>query len=231
MSQAATRAYSELRQEILTGVRPAGTRLREEELAETFELSRTPVREALRRLEADGLVRLAPHRGAEVVRFEDEDVDELFDLRCLLESHAARRAAERGDTDVAALRELCERMEHLLHDLDDPGYDEITRLNMEFHRAVHRAGGRRLLPDLMSRVIDVPLVRRTFHQYTAAELDRSFAQHRELVDAIAAGDGEWAHAVMQSHLRAARTSLGRTPPDDHAETPSTGRVSGERQGA
>ncbi|MCX2729753.1 GntR family transcriptional regulator [Saccharopolyspora sp. NFXS83] len=235
MSQAATRAYSDLRQAILTGARPAGTRLREEELAETFGLSRTPVREALRRLEADGLVRLVPHRGAEVVRFEDEDVDELFDLRCLLESHAARRAAERGDTDVAALRELCEQMEHLLHDLDDSGYEQITRLNMEFHRAVHRAGGRRLLPDLLSRVIDVPLVRRTFHQYTAAELDRSFAQHRELVDAIAAGDGDWANAVMQSHLRAARSSLGRTPPggtsapEHDAESPVQ-RTPDERQG-
>lgn len=209
MSHASDRAYADLRLEILKGVHPAGTRLREEQLAETLGLSRTPVREALRRLESDGLVTLTPNRGAEVVRLGVEDFEEILEVRSVLESHAARRAAERKDVDVAPLRALCAAMEYQLSALDADGYDEITRLNMEFHRAIHRAGGHRLIPDLLSRVIEVPLVRRTFDQYTSAELERSFMQHRELVEAIDVGDGDWAEAVMRSHVRAARAALLR----------------------
>lgn len=209
MSQAGTRAYEDLRAAIMKGVHPAGTRLGESRLAEQLGISRTPVREALRRLEADGLIKLTPNRGAEVVRWSAPDFDEIFDVRSVLESHAARRAAERGVADVERLRGLCREMEQCLADLDERGYDEITRLNLEFHRSVHRAGGDRLLPDLLSRVIEVPIVRRTFHQYSRAELERSFSQHRDLVQAIETGDGDWAHAVMCSHVRAARHALFR----------------------
>lgn len=215
VSQAAARAYRALREDILTGMRPAGTRLREEQLAEDYGLSRTPVREAIRRLQADGLVQVVPNRGAEVVSLSTEDFEEIFGLRSVLESYAARNAALRGDADVARLRELCDAMERQLERIDDDGaHDEITRLNMEFHQAIHQAGGRRLLPELLSRVIEVPLVRRTFHQYTTAELNRSFTQHRELTEAIAAGDGDWAQAVMQSHVLAARATLLRPEPEE-----------------
>lgn len=208
MSQASARAYEGLRREILTGVHPAGARLREEQLADTLGLSRTPVREALHRLESDGLVQMTPHRGATVTSWSDEDFNEIFDLRVLLEGHAARQAAARG-VDVDGLRSLCAAMEQQLHALDEHAYAEITRLNLEFHRTVHRAAGERLLPDLLSRVIEVPLVRRTFSQYSTAELQRSFTQHRELVEALSLGDGEWAQAVMHSHIRAARATLLR----------------------
>ncbi len=215
MSQSAVRVQEELRGDILGGRCEPGSRLREEELAERFGLSRTPVREALRRLEADGLVTVTPRRGAEVVRWRDDDLAELVELRALLEGHAARRAAVGGGVDLVALTELCARMEAEAPPGTEPrdGADEITRLNMELHRAVHRAGGK-LLPDLLARLIDVPVVRRTFHTYSDAELRRSFAQHRELVDALAAGDGDWAAAVMQAHIRAAGATLrARRAPD------------------
>lgn len=208
MSQAATRAYTDLRTAIMNGAHPAGTRLTESRLAETLGLSRTPVRDALRRLEADGLVKVTPNRGAEVVLPSTADFDEIFDIRSVMEGHAARRAAERGTADIGRLRALCESMERQLDVLDDGGYDEITRLNLVLHRSVHEVAGR-ILPELLQRVIEVPLVRRTFHQYSAAELERSFMQHRELVEAIAAQDGDWAQAVMHSHVRAARAALLR----------------------
>jgi DNA-binding GntR family transcriptional regulator len=217
VSQTVGRVYSDLHREILTGKRRPGARLREEEIAETFGVSRTPVREALRRLSSDGLVELVPHRGAEVVRWAVDDVEELFDLRCLLEGHAARRAAERGGADPERLRDLCARMEAHLGDADGRA-DEITRLNLELHRAVHHAGGR-VLSDLVTRVLEVPLVRRTFDEYSADEMRRSFTQHRELVDAIAEGDGEWAQAVMRAHIRAAAASwrAHRALPDSHPD--------------
>ena len=218
MSQAVVRVYADLHREILTGLREPGSRLREEEIAESFGVSRTPVREALRRLSSDGLVVLVPNRGAEVVRWAAEDVEELFDLRSLLEGHAARRAAERGTVDAAQLHALCDRMESHLDDPDPRAAAEITRLNVEFHSAVHHAGGR-LLPDLVTRVIEVPLVQRTFGDYSAAQMRRSFAQHRELATAIAEGDGDWAQAVMHAHIRAAAASwrAHRVSPDQTGE--------------
>lgn len=205
MSHTADRVYSDLHREILTGQRAARSRVREEEVAETYGVSRTPVREVLRRLASNGLVELIPNRGAEVVHWAVDDIEELFDLRCLLEGHAARRAAQRGEVDLDRLSELCTRMEAHLDDKDARAADEITRLNMEFHRAVHHAGGR-ILPDLITRVIEVPVVRRTFDEYSSAQLRRSFGQHREIVDAIAEDDGDWAQAVMRAHIRAAGAS-------------------------
>jgi DNA-binding GntR family transcriptional regulator len=219
VSQSAVRVHDELRADILGGRCGPGSRLREEEIAERFGLSRTPVREALRRLEADGLVVVTPRRGAEVVRWRDDDIAELVELRALLEGHAARRAATGGGIDLVALAELCALMEeHGESGGDGRSADEITRLNMELHRAVHRAGGR-LLPDLLTRLIDVPVVRRTFHTYSEAELRRSFAQHRELIEALAAGDGDWAAAVMQAHIRAAGATLRSRRDPEPAQAP------------
>lgn len=212
MSQSVERVYQALRGEILSGTRPAQTRLREEQVAADLGVSRTPVREAIRRLAADSLVTLTPHRGAVVRRWDADDYEEIFDLRELLESHAAARAAASGTADVGALATLCDRMEQLGADLragtadPDAAYAEITALNLALHRAVHAAAGR-LVPDLLSGLIEVPLVRRTFHRYSAEQMQRSFAQHRDLVAAIAAGDDGWAAAVMTAHLRSARTTF------------------------
>ncbi len=199
---AADRVHAALRAEILDGVRPAGSRLREEEIADSHGTSRTPVREAIRRLAADGLAAIAPRRGAEVVAWDQDDLDELFDLRIVLEGHAAARAATSGRADTARLSGLCEQMEALR---EPPDYAAITRLNLEFHQQVHRAGGRRVLPELVARVVEAPLVQSTIRRYTSDRLDRSFAQHRDLVAAIEAGDADWARAVMTAHLRAARS--------------------------
>ena len=223
MSQSAARAYQALRASILSGTYTAGQRLPEEHLAASFGFSRTPIREALHRLSTDGLVRLVPNRGAEVVGWSEADIEEIFELRALLEGYAARRAAQRGTADAEAMRALCTAMEARLDALDEHAYDEITRLNVEFHRALHHGADSRLLPDLLARVIDVPMVRRTFHEYTRTELHRSFAQHREIVEAIDAGDGEWAQAVMHAHIRAAlaalRTSKARDTDEEGAPHP------------
>ncbi len=205
---AVDRVYGALRADVLGGVRPAGSRLREEEIAEALGTSRTPTREAIRRLAAEGLAELIPRRGAVVVGWDDDDLDELFDLRVLLEGHAAARAAVSGRADLDRMRELCAAMEAVA---DPPDHAEITRLNLALHHEIHRSGGGRALRDLVARVVEAPLVRMTFRRYTAERLARSFAQHRDIVAALAAGDPEWARAVMTAHLRAARDVV-RDPP-------------------
>jgi DNA-binding GntR family transcriptional regulator len=211
-------AYKAVRESILSGAEPPGARLREEELAASIGVSRTPVREALRRLQAEGLVEILPNRGAVVVGWPEDELDEIFDLRTLLEGYSARRAAGHTTAEqLAELHRLCDTMDLRMADLTEEAYGEITDLNLHFHRVVHGAAANRRLLPLLAGIIQAPLVHHTFHRYTHEELARSFAQHRELVQALAAGDPDWAESVMHCHVRAARASLRRAdyeaPPD------------------
>ena len=217
MPNAVARAYESLLNDILSGAYPVGGRLREEELAASIGTSRTPVREALRRLHAEGLVQVLPNRGAIVVDLSDEELDDIFELRFLLEGHGARRAATRATPEqVATLAKLCDEMERCLERTDAERFDDISRFNLEFHGTLHEAGGNPRLAPLISGLMLMPLVRRTFSRYTPEQLNRSFAHHRELVAAIEARDGTWAEAVMHAHTNAGRNSLGR---DDSADQP------------
>jgi DNA-binding GntR family transcriptional regulator len=208
VAQAAERAYLDIRAGILTGRHEPGSRLREAELARRIGVSRTPVREALRRLTADGLVEVSANRGAQVVTYSDGDLEEIFDLRALLESHAHARAAERLDAAaISRLSELADAMEELGTSDDPAARARIAELNREFHGTIIDASGSPLLTTLLQQVIQVPLVHRTFHRYTPEALARSFQHHREIIAALAARDGAWAGAVMRSHVHAARVVL------------------------
>ena len=95
MSKAADRAYDWVRQRILSGEYPPGSHLKEERIAEDSEVSRTPVREALRRLSNEHFVKFVPNQGAFVATWENDDVEVIFELRAMLEGYAAQRAASR----------------------------------------------------------------------------------------------------------------------------------------
>jgi DNA-binding GntR family transcriptional regulator len=202
---AVERAYAAIRGGIFSGEHPAGGRLREEDLAERIGVSRTPVREALRRLDAEGLVEFMPNRGAHVASWTDQDLREIFALRALLESFGARLAAARIDQQaLAALAELCDGMDRALADRDLGHLERVADLNNRFHQGVLAASGSRRLTMLLSSLVEAPLVYRTFRRYSAEQLARSMAHHRELLAALETGDGEWAESVMRSHVLAAR---------------------------
>ncbi|MFD0902432.1 GntR family transcriptional regulator [Actinomadura sediminis] len=214
MARAADVAYDAVRRMILSGDAAAGSRLGEAELAETLGLSRTPVREALQRLGSDGLVEVLPHRGARVVEWTREDLAEIFELRSLLEPYAAARAARLGQDPavLADLNALCDAMEAAAA-IRDLG--ELARLNSRFHAALIDASRNRRLPGMLTSVMHAPLIVGTFRRYAPAELDRSMQHHREIVAAVAAGDPDWAEAVMRAHIRAA---AGRLRKDDDERT-------------
>ena len=206
MPRAADVAYEALRQMILAGQARAGSKLGEAEMAEVLGLSRTPVREALQRLDADGLVELLPHRGARVVSWTPADLEEIFELRGQLEPYGAARAARRG-LSLHLLDELdglCAQMEKCAADHDFP---RLAELNSRLHGAVIAGSGNGRLADLVKTVIHVPIVTGTFARYDAIALQRSMGHHRELVAALRARDPAWAQAVMTSHIRAAADFL------------------------
>lgn len=206
--RAADRVYSDLRAGILSGRFRAGAHLGEVEVAQALDASRTPVREAIRRLESEGLVEVLPHRGARVASWSRQDVEEIFDVRHVLESHAAGLAAGRlTDQSLDDLDVLCDEMERV--GVVGPGrdVDRLTELNRALHNAVLDAAGNDRLAALLRSVIAVPVMRHTFDHYDRDALARSHAHHRELVAALRAGDGSWAEAVMRSHVRAARVVM------------------------
>lgn len=205
---ASTRAYEAIRQQVLDGVYPVGSHLREELLSENLGVSRTPVREALRRLAGEGLIEFVQHRGAHVAAWTEADLEEIFDLRSLVEGYAAKRAATRASaSQVLRLRTLASYMEGVAQTHLRTGLDEIAVLNNEFHGLIVEAAESSRLVTMAGALIQLPLVHRTFRRYSDADLKRSLAHHHELVDAIAAGDAEWAETAMRSHIRTGLAAL------------------------
>ena len=210
MAKAAHKAYSLIRERIQSGEYPPATRITEQEIADASGVSRTPVREALQRLQNEGFVRVTANQGAVVVDWNDDDANDVFELRALLEPYGAARAATRiGPEGIERLRALAEaQYEESVH--RKPGYTQrIGHLNSQFHRTLHEFAASQRLSMLMPMLIEAPLVMRTFTKYDEAELLRSASHHLEIVSALEARNADWAAAIMRSHIHAAQFSTNR----------------------
>lgn len=200
MSRASDRAYEAIRSMILSGELPAGAQLAEEALAERCGVSRTPVREALRRLESDLLVTRTDTQRSFVADWSLDEVADVFELRAMLEGKAARRAAERM-TDVAleriraANRQIAEAIRKPVADIT--GFLDGNR---EFHAVILEVAASRRLGALIGTLIEQPVLWRTAHSYGREELRRSHDDHEELIAAFARRDGAWAEAIMVGHI-------------------------------
>lgn len=212
---ASERVYAELLTRIAEGEFTAGERLFEQALARDLGVSRTPVRDALKRLAAEGLVDTAPNKGAQLVSFTAEDTAALYDLRAHFEPVACRLAVPRlTEEDLAGLEALNAQMQAIVAGGQDPA--DLTALNNAFHTVfVDRCGNRHLAIALQA-LFRPAIVTRTFRQYDPRSLERSMQHHQELVEAARAGDGDWAESVMRSHILAARHATAH--PDLAAST-------------
>lgn len=196
----ADRAYEGLLARIAEGRLKPGERVRETTLAEELGISRTPIREALQRLARDGLVRLDARNGASVAELSLKAIHELYDLREILEGSTARLAAQgAGIDDLQRLRAILDR--EAAH-LDDPA--ALARLNKLFHRTLCEAADNRYLMSAVGTFSTTLLLLGPTTLAAHRRADESHAEHRAVVEAIAAGDAESAEAVMRSHIRRAR---------------------------
>jgi len=210
--KSADQTYEVIRQQIFDGTLEPGRRLVEADLALDIKVSRTPVREALQRLGADGLVELLPHRGARVREWTVDDLREIYELRAALEPLAADRAASRiTPADCDRLAALCDEMEACLDDSGPASRDRYSGLNTAFHELIWKASGSDRLTGMIQSVVQLPLVVATFHRYSVWHMGRSCQHHREMTEAFRAGDGAWAGAVMRAHVLAASSALLRLP--------------------
>ena len=192
-----------LRALILTGEYGPEERLVEEQLAERLGVSRTPIRQALTMLEAEGLVELAPNRGATVCSFSVEDVWDIYDLRAVLEGHAARRAAGRiRGEELVRLRDLAQEMEGLPGRFEDHEEEirALVALNQEFHGVIVEASRNRRLVRLINRTVEIPLMFKAFFWYTPHERIISNHYHRQILHALEDRDADRAEIVMREHV-------------------------------
>jgi DNA-binding GntR family transcriptional regulator len=206
----AERALESLREDILRGVLAAGARLGEVELAARLGVSRTPVREALSRLAAEGLVELAPNRGARVASWSVDELEGVFALRSLLEPQLTALAVPHATAaDLDELEDLAGRM----RDLGSTDLDALVPLNRAFHDRLVALAAAPALATALAAAVHSPLVARNFHAYDEVSLRRSMAHHVEIVAALRAGDPEWARAVMTAHIHNARAVMVRAAAD------------------
>jgi DNA-binding GntR family transcriptional regulator len=197
-----------IRQLIVHRVYGPGDKLGEAEIAERLGVSRTPVREALRRLDADGLVELVPHKGARVVAFSDAELEHIFALRAQVEGTAARRAAGVITADeLDHLQALAEEIAALALPGPAQDLDRVYELNAAFHAGLAAATGSTTLQTTIASLFHTVAALRTLSGFDEAAVRRSVNHHLEIVAALRARDGRWAESVMRSHLYSARASI------------------------
>lgn len=203
MSKAAERAYQFIRGEIMAGSLAPGEQLREEALAEACGVSRTPVREAMRKLEAERLIHRNDSQRSFVATLSLDEISESFALRAMLEGHAAARATDRIKPPLIAQLTACNAAIREAVDRDTPDVAAFLEHNRGFHAIVLDAAGSDRLSALLTSIVEQPVVLRTARHYDRDQLQRSLAEHEELVVAFRHRDPEWAKAVMVAHIRRA----------------------------
>lgn len=198
-------AYSRVREKILSGEFPPGSVINQSVLAGTIGISTTPLREALRRLKAEGLVALDAHRDARVTELKAEEARDLFEMRRSLDPMAAALAAQRRTKgDLAEIRDALEGLRPLP---GNPDYAHLLR-HRRFHRAIYLAAHNDLLIETLEGLWDrADRYRRLALEVerTAEENAKTAEEHQLLADHVATGDADAAAAVMRDHVD---TSLG-----------------------
>jgi len=234
------RAVAVLRADILRGRHRPGQRLGELGLAQELGMSRTPVREALRRLAADGLVELTANRGARVVEHSPTDLDTVFVLRAHAEGVAARAAALRAsDDDVDGLHRLALNVADAARPANGRprDLDAVYRYNREFHDRLLALSGSVRLDQVVAGLVHSTILMRTYRAFDEDAMHRSVEHHLELVAAVRARDPDWAESVMRSHLYSARAALMGSRPSvapparPHTGDPASRRSQSEQESA
>lgn len=209
-------AYAKIKEMLVTGQFPAGSALSETKLAKDLGMSRTPIREAIRQMEMEGIVEYSP-RFSVVVKTASEDMlREMFSVREALETHAAAEATQSvSATDIAELERLLTSMETIASRFENSGdkylpekdLHEFTSADMAFHEAIVKASGNQYLRKL---VRDTKLLVRIFTssywKYDLEALQEANDFHRRLLEAIVAGDPEQARAITRESMQVAKAN-------------------------
>jgi DNA-binding GntR family transcriptional regulator len=197
-SSLADQVYHDIKYLILSGELQGGNRIPEEKLAEQFGVSRTPVREAVRRLDEFGLVRLKPRSYAEVISLSEKEADQVMAVRTELEALAVSQLAENASgQDVQALTELAEKCYRAL---EDGSVADTFELDSCFHLEIAQRSGNGILAELMERLDAKVQLVRLMRCSTPETINQNIHVHDKIIAAIAEHDGVQAEAIMREHI-------------------------------
>lgn len=211
-----SQVYEIIKAQICSGVYPPGFWLQEQELANSLQVSRSPVREALRQLVSNGLADEIPNKGVFVRRFTSQDIDEIFELRILLENYAIRRNS--GLPTPGQLSQLSTLLQELegAHFAGDVSL--YTELDDRLHLLIVEQGGNQLVAEVYDRVHNMVQQFRIYSLLAQTRFQDSLEEHRQLVTALLAGDYQSAVQINCTHLDSARqqilSQLARSPLSD-----------------
>ena len=196
---------AQLRERIFAGELPPGTFLDEVRLAEQMSISRTPLREALKVLTAEGLVRHEPRRGCFVNEVTEQDLDEIFPVIGLLEGRCAYEAAQHAsDADIEALDVLHQK---LAKHARARRINEYYEANFAIHEAIIRLAGNRWLAGVIADLRKILRLARLQQLHAPGRLDQSLSEHLAVFAALKARDADGAEAAMRTHLQRQREAL------------------------
>lgn len=209
MSRASSIAYETVRQWILEGAYAPGQRLLEEELAARVGVSRTSLRDGLRRLAGEGLVRSEANRGTFVAELSSEEIEEIFQLRAVLEGHATALAAVHASAqDLDELTAIATEIDALLAQsgLSDAAlFSAFQACNTRFHLCILRASGSRRLLSMSSALLELPLVTMKQQMWPGeVSVRRSNEQHWDIIRALRTQDPLLSRLLLQAHIMSTR---------------------------
>ena len=204
----AERVFNQLQDAIVRGELAPGTKITEPGLSKAYGISRGPLREAMRRLEAHRLIERVPHVGARVVKLSMKELLELFDVREAMESMAARLAARHmSSEEIAGLREVLAFHERQADLQRGEAYYQREG-DLDFHyRIVLGSHNRMLMTILCDDLYYLVRLYRTQFSASGSRPQRAFVEHHRIVDAIEAGDEELAELLMRRHVSASRENV------------------------
>lgn len=206
MTTANQLAYEKIRNAIFAGKYPPGHQLKEEELAKQLNVSRTPVRQAIRLLADQGLVEIRSNRRSYVTEINEVQFEQQFDLLSFLESYSAGLAAMKIPQDaIKRLKELNASMEETIAPEDNARFLE---LNAEFHQIIHDHSGSDKVHELLNRIIQFPHnLYLQFGQIPDWHNAKSVIEHQQIIEALETGDRSYAEIRMRAHTESVRTAF------------------------
>lgn len=197
--------FEALRDAIISSALRPGERLMEVQLADELGVSRTPVREAIRKLEHEGLVVMIPRKGAYVADISLKDVAEIFDVRKALEALAAHRAAERAnEEDLEQAERILVEYGECIEKLDMP---RLIEVDTQFHESIYHMAGNSRLKQMLNLLSEQVMRYRTMTLSHGPRMRRALEEHRRIVEAIAGRDPERASRLAREHIESAENAL------------------------
>ena len=199
------KVYISLEEQIISQKLRPGESVTETKLSRELGVSRTPVREALQRLDREGLIKLIPNKGAVVLGISEQDLMDIYKIRMRLEGLAARIAAEKRDE--AFCRELRDNVELTEFYMTKGNIEKVKNLDSEFHDIIYRCCESRMLGKTLSELHRYISSYRKLSLAVSGRIDRSLSEHREIYEAIAGGNTDAADALMSEHVERALENL------------------------